>query len=176
MWHIAPAGADVTSTLTKGVDSRWIRCWAKLHRMVTAATQSHVSVIWHQLNTANYTSRCHTMGPVRLIMRSPAGFHWVHCSVGLGVNAVWGRHPLFLSKWWTGPASLVREWSCGAIVVAKLTQVTKEAWTQSGDKQIRKTCPLGACWDFKISTGICNQNRCVCIVFTLKECTALNRR
>lgn len=131
MWHMSPA-------LSLRMDSHQIRCWAKLSFMVTAATQSHVSVIRHQLSTANYTSRCHTMGPVRLIMRSPAGFHWLHCSVAFGVNAAWGRHLLFLPKWRTGPASLVREWSCGAIVVAKLTQISKESCTQSGDKQIKK--------------------------------------
>lgn len=45
-----------------------------------AAAANHVLVIWHQHNTANYTTWCHTMGPVMSINKKPADTHIQPCS------------------------------------------------------------------------------------------------
>lgn len=71
-----------------------------------------------------------------------AGLHWLHCGVGFGVNAAWGRRLLCLSKWLTGPASFVRERrrAVGPLVVANLTQVNKELCSLSiwGQTDLKK--------------------------------------
>lgn len=50
-------------------------------------SQSCVSEIWYQQNTANDKSRHHPVEPIKLITFSPHSSVCFHCSVGLGVNA-----------------------------------------------------------------------------------------
>lgn len=162
------------TSLTNDAEPRSTFC--SLQSVSHCGCQSHVSAIWHLRNTANYTTRCRTTGPVMFIMDDPPGAQPLpnpascHHTIGFGLNAslihphvcmakvnlssaVCASSSLSTSGWLSAILVWPSTWTHAGSAMRPMSSTT--SWCFCWTSSVTSTPAWCSCWRSSSSSHIC---------------------